>query len=90
MLTVHTQQSLQADKQTAEAPKGDPRDRFTGYEPVDSEGNPWWDPPNRDIFEGGAWEASPRRWLSIRSVNRQRLPQGTACDACSTNKLNSL
>lgn len=52
----------QAEKQqAAEAPQGDPRDRFTGYEPVDSEGNPWWEPPNRDFFEGGAWEVSLRR-----------------------------
>jgi hypothetical protein len=50
-------QLLQSEQQqTAEAPKGDPRDRFTGYEPFDSEGNPWWEPPERDLFEGGAWE----------------------------------
>jgi hypothetical protein len=75
MLTVQARQLLQAEKQTAEAPKGDPRDRFTGYEPVDSEGNPWWDPPNRDIFEGGAWEASPN---TLAQYHICRKPASTA------------
>jgi hypothetical protein len=57
LLTLRALHMMQAEQQqTAEAPKGDPRDRFTGYEPFDSEGNPWWEPPNRDVFEGGAWE----------------------------------
>jgi hypothetical protein len=28
---------------------------LSGYEPVDSEGNPWWEPPERDFWEGPAW-----------------------------------
>ena len=65
-VTLHALQLLQAQQQqTAEAPKGDPRDRFTGYEPVDSEGNPWWEPPDRDIFEGGAWEVGHQKHMLL-------------------------
>lgn len=28
------------------------------YEPVDSEGNPWWEPPQSDFWEGPAWNVS--------------------------------
>lgn len=68
------QPPLQRDEQkAAEAARGDPRDRFTGYEPVDSEGNPWWEPPDRDFFEGGAWEV---RRCSMGHLSYLRLKLG--------------
>lgn len=36
--------------------KRNPADLLTPYEPLDDEGNPWWSPPDSDVWEGGAWE----------------------------------
>ncbi len=33
-----------------------PAELLTPYAPLDDEGNPWWSPPDRDFWEGGAWD----------------------------------
>ena len=42
----------------AEEEPVNPKDLFTGYKPIDDEGNPWWEPPERDFWEGAAWDVS--------------------------------
>lgn len=41
-----------------------PADLLTPYEPFDDEGNPWWEPPESDFWEGGAWDVRPQLLLS--------------------------
>ena len=33
-----------------------PADLLTPYDGLDDEGNFWWSPPDRDLWEGGAWD----------------------------------
>jgi len=46
------------EKEEEEEPQVASVAMLSEYEPVDSEGNPWWEPPQSDFWEGPAWNVS--------------------------------
>jgi len=56
-VAVHAKKTTK-QKEVESPPEAEvnPADLLTPYEPFDDEGNPWWEPPESDFWEGGAWD----------------------------------
>lgn len=56
-----------------------PTDLLTPYDALDDEGNPWWSPPDRDFWEGGAWDVRTLPQLIGRLLSAGCLPAHAVC-----------